>query len=168
MRKPQEVLDEVRELLDDNDILFSDVGRHKMEIARRFEAREPGTVWISNGFCSMGGGLAGAIGASFAKPEAKIMAIVGDGGFQMAMSELETAVRVNADITLQIWVDGGYGLIKWKQETQFGSHTDLDFGNPKFRLVAEAFGWHFAETLEEGLAHTGPSMVIQEIDYESE
>ena len=165
MRNPAEVLKEVRELLDDNDILFSDVGQHKMMIARHYEAREPGTVWISNGFCSMGGGLAGAIGASLAKPKAKVMAIIGDGGFQMAMSELETAVRLNSDITVQIWVDGGFGLIKWKQDQQFGSHTQLDFGNPKFKLIAEAFGWHFAETLKEGLDHTGPSMVIQQINY---
>jgi len=165
MRKPKEVLEEVRELLDDNDILFSDVGKHKMEIARHYHAKEPGTVWISNGFCSMSGGLSGAIGASMARADVKIMAIIGDGGFQMAMSELETAVRLNSDITVQIWVDGGFGLIKWKQDSQFGSHTDLDFGNPKFELLAKAFGWHFAGSLKEALDHVGPSLVVQEVDY---
>jgi len=164
--KPIEILKEVREILDKDDILISDVGRHKMEIARNYEALEPGTVLISNGFCSMGGAIPGAIGAYLANPGVKILAIVGDGGFQMSMSEFETAVRVKADITVEVWVDGGFGLIKQKQDKQFGCHTDLDFGNPDYELLAKSFGWFYSKDLKQAFNHTGPSLVVREVDYE--
>lgn len=164
-RKPEEVLEEVREKLGRFDILISDVGRHKMMIAKHYTALEPNTVLISNGFCSMSGGLPGAIGAWLARPERKIMAIVGDGGFAMSMSEMETAVRLKANITVQVWVDFGFGLIAWKQDQQFGSHTDLSFGNPDFKMLAESFGWLYTDDLDEALAYDGPALMAVTIDY---
>ena len=92
--KPREILKKVKSLLGENGILVSDVGKHKMHIAKEYEATKPNTVLISNGFCSMTGGLSGAIGAWLAVPEQKIMAIIGDGGFQMSMSEMETTNRM--------------------------------------------------------------------------
>lgn len=165
-RKPKEVLEEVREKLGRFDILISDVGKHKMEIGKRYTALEPNTVLISNGFCSMSGGVSGAIGAWLARPERNIMAIVGDGGFQMGgITEMETARRLNANITVQVWVDNGYGLIAWKQDQQFGSHTELSFGNPDFGLIARAFGWLYTEDLQEALDYDGPALLAQPIDY---
>lgn len=163
--RPRDILKKVKSLLGENGILVSDVGKHKMEIAKHYVATKPNTVLISNGFCSMTGGLSGAIGAWLAVPEQKIMAIIGDGGFQMSMSEMETAKRLNANITVQVWVDGGYGLIKYKQDMQFGNHTELDFGNPKFQLIAEAFGWFYTEDLAEAIAHDGPALVVQPVTY---
>jgi len=165
-RKPKEVLSEVREKLGRFDILISDVGKHKMEIGKHYTALEPNTVLISNGFCSMSGGLSGAIGAWLARPERKIMAIIGDGGFQMGgINEMETAKRLNANIVVQIWADGCYGLIKYKQDMQFGKHTDLSFGNPDFELIAKAFGWFFTDDLQDALDYDGPALLIQPIDY---
>ncbi len=165
-RKPKEVLKEVREKLGRFDILISDVGKHKMEIGKYYTAFEPNTVLISNGFCSMSGSLSGAIGAWLARPERKIMAIVGDGGFQMGgITEMETAKRLNANIVVQVWIDGGYGLIKYKQDMQFGKHTELNFGNPDFELIAKAFGWFFTDDLQAALDYDGPAMLIQPVDY---
>lgn len=74
--KPQKVLWDVRQVLGPEDVLLSDVGAHKMWIARYFQCSEPNTCLISNGFCSMGFALPGALGASLAKPKSKILAIV--------------------------------------------------------------------------------------------
>lgn len=165
-RTPVDVLEEVRSKLGRFDILVSDVGQHKMKIAKHYTALEPNTVLISNGFCAMSGAVSGAIGAWLARPERKIMAIVGDGGYQMGgITEMETAKRLNANIVVQVWVDGGYGLIQYKQEMQFGSHTDLEFGNPDFELIAKAFGWFFTDNLQEALDHDGPALMVEKIRY---
>ena len=58
---------------------------------------------------------------------------------------LAMAVRIGADINVMVWVDGGYGLIEWKQQTQFGRHIDLALGNPVFSDLARAFGWHYVK-----------------------
>ena len=75
------------------------------------------------------------------------MAICGDGGFMMNVQEMETAKRLNSNILAIVWEDSGYGLIEWKQETEFGRHTQLEFGNPDWLQLASAFGWkgHFVK-----------------------
>jgi acetolactate synthase-1/2/3 large subunit len=73
-----------------------------------------------------------------------------------------------------IWEDHAYGLIAWKQESQFGRHTDLAFGNPDWLQLADSFGWHsyrvtsskvFAATLETAFSKSGPSLVVAPVDY---
>ncbi len=162
---PKTILKEVKSHLGERGILVSDVGKHKMIIAKHYEATVPNTVLISNGFCSMAGALSGAIGVWLAETGQTVMAIVGDGGFQMCSSEMETAKRLGANITVQIWVDGGYGLIKYKQRLQFGEHTELDFNNPDFKLIAEAYGWFYSDDLKEALEHDGPSLMVQYVKY---
>ena len=145
-----------------------------MWVARYFHAREPNTVLIPNGFCSMGFALPGAIAADLVHPERRILAICGDGGFLMNVQEMETARRLGSNIVVMVWEDGGYGLISWKQETEFGRHTDLSFGNPDWKQLAEAFGWrgHLVEksrelagVLDAAFAEEGPSLVVVPIDY---
>ena len=139
--KPQKALWDAREVLGPHDILLSDVGAHKMWVARHYQCDEPNTCLISNGFCSMGFALPGAISAKLVYPDRRVLALCGDGGFLMNVQELETAARLGTNIVCMIWEDGGYGLIAWKQETQFGRHTDLSFGNPDFVKLADSFGW---------------------------
>jgi acetolactate synthase-1/2/3 large subunit len=73
-----------------------------------------------------------------------------------------------------VWEDHAYGLIAWKQEGEFGRHTDLAFGNPDWMKLADAFGWHghqvensadLAATLRQALDEQGPSLVVVPIDY---
>jgi len=172
--RPQKVLWEVRKALGPKDILLSDVGAHKMWIARYYQCDEPNTCLISNGFCSMGFALPGAIGAAFARPNDKIFAICGDGGFMMNIQEMETARRLNKNITVMIWEDHCYGLIAWKQDSHFGKHTDLDFTNPDWMQLAASFDWHalrvenaedLADALKVALAEERPSLVVVPIDY---
>ncbi len=179
--KPQKVLAEVRAALGPHDILFSGVGAHKMWIARHYHCHEPNTCIIPNGFCSMGMALPGAIGAHVAREakllndnRSRIFAIAGDGDFLMNVQEMETATRLGADITVMVWEDGGYNLISWKQETEFGRHTDLSFGNPDWLQLAESFGWQgqvvdkaadLAASIDKALNFRGPSLIVVPIDY---
>ena len=138
--KPQKILHDLRTALDDKDIIISDVGAHKMWIARMYEAMSPNSCIISNGFASMGIALPGAIAAKLARPDQVAVAVTGDAGFLMNVQEIETAVRLNIPIIVLIWNDGNYGLIKWKQENQFGRESNISFTNPDFVKLAESFG----------------------------
>jgi len=172
--KPQKVLWDARQVMGPHDILLSDVGAHKMWIARHYQCHEPNTCLIPNGFCSMGFALPGAIAATLVHPDRRILAISGDAGFMMNVQEMETAKRLNSNIVCMVWEDNAYGLIAWKQHTQFGRHTDLSFGNPDWMLLASAFGWHghwvensrdLAAILEAAFNEDGPSLVVVPIDY---
>lgn len=172
--RPQKALWDARQVMGPNDILLSDVGAHKMWIARHYQCHEPNTCLIPNGFCSMGFALPGAIAAAMVYPERRILGISGDGGFLMNVQEMETAKRLNLDLVVMVWEDGGYGLIKWKQTNEFKRHTELSFGNPDWNQLAAAFGWagHYvnnardvADTLEKAFNESGPSLVVVPIDY---
>lgn len=172
--RPQKAIWDVRRALGEQDILLSGVGAHKMWIGRYYHCFEPNTCLIPNGFCSMGMPLPGAIGAHLVYPQRKIFGIAGDGDFLMNVQEMETARRLDADITLMIWEDGGYGLISWKQEDEFGRHTDLAFGNPNWLKLAESFGWQgqyvanardLRPAIDAALAYCGPSLIVIPIDY---
>ena len=89
------------------DVLVSDVGAHKLWIARLFQAERPNTCIISNGFAAMGIALPGAIAAKLALPERRVVAVSGDGGFLMNSQELETAVRLGLAITVLVLRDLG-------------------------------------------------------------
>ena len=172
--KPQKALWDARQVLGPHDILLSDVGAHKMWIARYYHCHEPNTCLIPNGFCAMGFALPGAIGAQFVYPDRRVLAVCGDGGFLMNVQEMETACRLHSNVVVMVWEDHAYGLIAWKQQNHFGRHTELSFGNPDFMKLAEAFGWHghrcersvdLRDTLEQAFTETGPSLVVIPIDY---
>lgn len=172
--RPQKVLWDVREAMGPSDILLSDVGAHKLWIARHYHCDEPNTCLIPNGFCSMGFALPGAIAAKLVYPERNILAICGDGGFLMNVQEMETARRIGTNIVVMVWEDGGYGMISWKQESEFGRHTDLSFGNPDFVKLAESFGWRGVRAmrsqdvrpaLDAAFAADAPTLIVIPIDY---
>ncbi len=172
--RPQKALADARAVLGPDDVLLSDVGAHKMWVARHYHCHAPNTCLIPNGFCSMGFALPGAIAANIVFPERRVLAVCGDAGFLMNVQEMETARRLDSNLTVLVWEDNEYGLIAWKQENQFGHHTDLAFGNPKWLTLADAFGWHghycpnsadLRPTLEAAFQESGPSLVVIPIDY---
>ncbi len=138
--KPQRIIWDLRQALDDEDIVVSDVGAHKMWMARMYQAERPNTCIISNGFASMGIGLPGAIAAKLAFPNQTALTVTGDAGFLMNSQEIETALRMNIPIIILIWTDSEYGLIKWHQLRRFGRDTQISFTNPDFVMYAESFG----------------------------
>ncbi|MEF8794468.1 acetolactate synthase large subunit [Thiohalorhabdus sp.] len=138
--KPQRVIADLDRALDPRDIVVSDVGAHKVWVARMFPSSVPNTCIISNGFASMGIALPGAIAAKLVHPERKVVAIAGDGGALMNIQELETAVRLGTPVVLLVFVDNMYGLIEWKQQQRYGHSTEVGIGNPDWVKLAESFG----------------------------
>ena len=173
--KPQRVLADIKKVLSEDDIILSDVGAHKMWVAREYNCVNPNTCLISNGFCTMGFALPGSIGAKMAFPDKKVLSVNGDAGFLMNVQDLETAVRNKINIVAVVWLDGEYGLIKWKQQVQFkGEHSDLKFDNPNFLELAKSFGmWgtqvhsadQFIPAINEAFKQKGPAIIGVPVDY---
>ncbi len=138
--KPQKIIHDLRKVLRPTDIVVSDVGAHKMWMARMYQAEAPNTCLISNGFASMGIGLPGAISAKYTFPERTAVTVTGDAGFLMNSQEIETAMRIGTPIVILIWNDSEYGLIRWHQERHFGRPSHIAFTNPDFVKYADSFG----------------------------
>ncbi|MBW4675859.1 MAG: acetolactate synthase large subunit [Desmonostoc geniculatum HA4340-LM1] len=174
--KPQKLIYDLRQVMGPDDIVISDVGAHKMWMARHYHCHSPNTCIISNGFAAMGIAIPGALAAKLVHPKRKIVAVTGDGGFMMNCQELETALRVDTPFVTIIFNDGGYGLIEWKQENQFGKGNSsfVHFGNPDFVKLAESMGLKgyrvesaldLIPTLKEALAQDVPAVIDCPVDY---
>jgi acetolactate synthase-1/2/3 large subunit len=138
--KPQRIIHDLRQVLAPEDIVISDVGAHKMWMARLYQAECPNTCIISNGFASMGIGVPGAIAAKIAHPERIALTVTGDAGFLMNSQEIETALRIGTPIVILVWTDSEYGLIKWHQLRRYGRESHIKFTNPDLVKHAESYG----------------------------
>jgi acetolactate synthase-1/2/3 large subunit len=172
--RPPRALWELRQVLGRRDILISDVGLHKLWIARIFPAYEPDTVFIANGLAGMGIALPTAIAAKLVHPDRNVVTVNGDGGFMMNVQELETAKRLKTPIVNIIWENSEFGSIVWKQDKKFGRHFGTGFTNPDFVKLADAFGLpgfrcesvdDLGRHLRTALALDRPSVVVVPIDY---
>ncbi|MDZ8263716.1 acetolactate synthase large subunit [Nostoc sp. ChiQUE01b] len=174
--KPQKLIYDLRQVMGPDDIVISDVGAHKMWMARHYHCHSPNTCIISNGFAAMGIAIPGALAAKLVHPKRKVVAVTGDGGFMMNSQELETALRVGTPFVTIIFNDGGYGLIEWKQENQFGKGNSsfVHFSNPDFVKLAESMGLKgyrvestldLIPTLKEALAQDVPAVIDCPVDY---
>ncbi len=174
--KPQKLIYDLRQVMGPDDIVISDVGAHKMWMARHYHCHSPNTCIISNGFAAMGIAIPGALAAKLVHPKRKVVAVTGDGGFMMNSQELETALRVGTPFVTIIFNDGGYGLIEWKQENQFGKGNSsfVHFNNPDFVKLAESMGLKgyrvesaldLIPTLKEALAQDVPAVIDCPVDY---
>jgi acetolactate synthase-1/2/3 large subunit len=140
----------LRELLPERGRLISDVGSHKLWIARNFPACEPGSVLISNGLASMGIELPGAIAAALQDPSRPVVAAMGDGGFLMNVQELETATRLGVHFVALVFNDNDYGLISWKQRRHRQRAVSTRITNPDFLALASSFGVRGARAANMG------------------
>jgi len=139
--KPQRVLRDLRAAMAPDDLLISDVGAHKLWVARLWEAHEPNTVLISNGFAAMGFALPAAVACALAlRGRRKVVAICGDGGFLMNVQELETARRLGLPFVVLVWRDDAYGLIEMHQRSRYKRVSGTRFDNPDLVALARAFG----------------------------
>jgi acetolactate synthase I/II/III large subunit len=172
--KPQKLIYDLRQVMGPEDIVISDVGAHKMWLARHYHCERPNTCIISNGFAAMGIALPGALAAKLVAPDRRVVAVTGDGGFMMNMQELETALRVGTNFVTIIFNDGGYGLIEWKQQRHYGESNFVHFGNPDFVKLAESMGLQgyritsaldFIPTLKTALEQPVPVVIDCPIDY---
>jgi acetolactate synthase-1/2/3 large subunit len=172
--KPQRVVADTRAALGRGDIVLADTGAVKMWMARLYPTYQANTCLLSNGLSTMAFALPGAIGAKLACPERRVLAAVGDGAFLMNSQELETAVRERVPLTVLIWQDDAYGLIKWKMDLELGHDVSIAFGNPDFVTYAESFGGRgyrvaaaadLLPMLQEALAYDGVSVIACPVDY---
>jgi acetolactate synthase-1/2/3 large subunit len=172
--KPQRLVHDLREVMNDDDILVCDVGAHKLWVARMFPTGTPGSVIISNGLSSMGFAFPGALAAKLVHPERNVFAVCGDGGFMMGCHELETAKRLRLNVIVVIFRDNAYGAIKWKQLERYGHASGVDFGNPNFAALARSFGIEGYEVkkaqdiipmLQNAMNSNSPAVVDVAVDY---
>ena len=171
---PQRVVNIVRKQLPDDGIVTLDNGVYKIWFARSYPCYQPNTLLLDNALATMGAGLASAIAAKMIKPDKKVISICGDGGFMMNSQELETAVRLGLDLTVIVLNDGGYGMIKWKQEGVGFDSFGLDYNNPDFVKYAESYGaigyrpdsvQSFEDILGKALYTRGIHVIDLAVDY---
>jgi acetolactate synthase-1/2/3 large subunit len=171
---PARIVADIREAMGREDIVLCDTGAAKMWMARLYPTYAPNTCLISNGLATMAFSLPGAFAAKLAFPDRKVLAAVGDGAFLMSAAEIETAVRERVPIVILVWVDGGYGLIGWKQDIHFGRRAAVSFDNPDFVRYAESFGargyairsaGELLPTLRKALDDDTVSVIACPVDY---
>ncbi|MEC7689497.1 MAG: acetolactate synthase large subunit [Pseudomonadota bacterium] len=146
---PERFVRDIRKVMPDEGIVTLDNGVYKIWFARNYPAYHPNTLLLDNALASMGAGLPSAIAAKLVNPDKPVISVCGDGGFMMNSQELETAVRLNLDLTVIILRDDAYGMIKWKQAHMSFDNFGLDYGNPDFVQYANSYGaqgWRIEDT----------------------
>ena len=139
---PQEILSEIDKITKGNVIVATDVGQHQMWAAQFLTFNNPYSILTSGGAGTMGFGLPAAIGAQVANPNKKVLAVVGDGGFQMTFQELMLIKEYNLPVKIFIINNSYLGMVRqWQElfhEKRYSS-VDLSY-NPDFIKIGEAYG----------------------------
>jgi acetolactate synthase-1/2/3 large subunit len=143
--KPQQMIKAISEITNGEAIVVTDVGQHQMWVAQHYSFDYPRSQLTSGGLGTMGYGFPAAMGAAFAnrQNDRPIVAIVGDGGFQMTACDLSTAVAHKLPIKIAIMNNGYLGMVRQWQELFFDgnySHSTLKDHNPDFVKLAESHG----------------------------
>lgn len=170
------IIQEMRAALGSSDIISLDNGLYKVWFARNFVAHEENDVLLDNSLATMGAGLPVAIASKLIHPNRDVFALCGDGGFMMNAQEVETAVRLNLDLTIILLKDDSYGMIKWKQKTDGFSDYGLDFGPIDFIQHVQSFGGKgytvkspedFSNLITQCKKEKGVKLIEVPMEYES-
>ena len=140
--KPQSVIRELHRLTKGNAIITTDVGQHQMWVAQFYPFTKTRQLITSGGLGTMGFGLPAAIGAQLACPNELVVAVVGDGGFQMTNQELATAVQYELPVKILIMNNGYLGMVRqWQEMFYDRTYSEVDISvAPDFVKLAEAYG----------------------------
>jgi acetolactate synthase I/II/III large subunit len=130
----------LREALPDDAIVVTDSGYHQMSVRRHYTVRTPRGLMVPTNFQSMGYALPAAIGAALGAPSRRVVAVVGDGGMLMSGLELSTAVRERVPLTVVVFNDGAYRLIRNPQLAAYGESHGTDIAGPDLEALAAATG----------------------------
>jgi len=137
----QFVCELINRLTDGQAIVTTDVGQHQMWMAQWYRCRGPRTFITSGGLGTMGFGFPAAMGAKFARPDRQVVAVVGDGGFQMTLQDLITAVEHRLSLPIIVLNNNALGMVRqWQTFFYKGRLSASVLRNPDFAKLAEAFG----------------------------
>jgi acetolactate synthase I/II/III large subunit len=166
---PQYVINKISEVTKGQSIIVCDVGQHQMWAAQHYTYETPNSHISSGGLGTMGYGLPAALGVKMGQPDKSVWAIVGDGGFQMTLQELATAVQENIDVKVAIINNGFLGMVRqWQELFHDNRYSSVAMSNPDFVKLAEAYGVkglrciHKADvesTIKAAMEHKGPVLV---------
>jgi len=169
----QYVIDELSKRTDDNTIAVAGVGQHQMWASQFWNFEHPNTWINSGGLGTMGYAVPAAIGAQAGMPDRTVIAIDGDGCFQMTFQELITAAQENIPVKIAVLNNGNLGMVRQWQKLFYDSRysaTELSFSNPNIPMLAEAMGCaglraetpaDVVPTIEKGLAINDRPVVME-------
>ncbi|HJU53860.1 MAG TPA: biosynthetic-type acetolactate synthase large subunit, partial [Pyrinomonadaceae bacterium] len=168
--KPQHVIRELHRLTAGEALITTDVGQHQMWAAQFYPFKRSRQLITSGGLGAMGFGLPAAIGAQLASPGQLVLAVVGDGGFQMTNQELAMAVQYDVPVKVVVMNNGYLGMVRqWQEMFYDRAYSEVDLSvSPDFVKLAEAYGAfarratrpeELTEVLAAGLAHKGVAVL---------
>ncbi len=140
---PKQVLRDLGEVVDDQAVVTADVGQNQLWAARNFPMQGDRKLLMSGGLGTMGYSLPAAVGAKVAAPDRQVVAIVGDGGFQMSMFELGTIAQNRLAIVILLFNNSRLGMVRELQDRGYGETFGIDItdGNPDFIALVQAYGF---------------------------
>ena len=168
--KPERVIAELNRVLPSDAVIVADPGTPCPYFSAFYRTPHAGRYFISNrAHGALGYALSAAVGAQIGRPEAKIVAAMGDGSFGFTVGELETVTRLNLPITFLVFSNSSFGWIKAGQKTGFDErYYSVDFNRTDHAAVAQSFGvksWRvedpadLARVLQAAVDHDGPTLV---------
>ena len=168
--KPQTAIRELHRLTKGEALIATDVGQHQMWVAQFYPFSRPRQLITSGGLGTMGFGLPAAMGAQLALPSQQVVAVVGDGGFQMTNQELATAVQYDLPVKVLIMNNGYLGMVRqWQEMFYDRTYSEVDISvAPDFVKLAEAYGAagfraerpaELREVMEAALNHKGVAVI---------
>lgn len=164
-----EVIDLLSKKTNGEAVLVTDVGQHQMMASRYYQFQRPNSLVTSGGMGTMGFALPAAFGAQVAAPDRTVVAIIGDGCFQMTLQELGTIVQNKQPIKAIILNNNYLGMVRqWQQLFHQRRYSFVELQNPDFITIARGFGMdghtcsereHLSDSLDKMLAHDGPYLL---------
>lgn len=137
---PQRLVEVARAVLPRETIATADAGAHRLLVVQKWQAYGPREFLTSNGLASMGFAIPGGLAARLAHPDRPVVCFTGDGGFLMAVAELQTSVRENLPIVVVVFDDREIGLIRVKQEIKGLPTHGVSLGGLDYEKLAQGFG----------------------------
>jgi len=166
---PQFVVSKISDVTDGNAIIATGVGQNQMWAAQHFCYRTPNSFVSSGGLGTMGFELPAAIGAKVGKPDETVWAIAGDGGFQMTLQELATAVQDNIAVKIAILNNGYLGMVRqWQELFYERNYVATPLSSPDFVMLAWAYGMtgervtkrsEVVPAIRRAMKHDGPYLI---------